>query len=437
MQADKALNSSTNLLYGDYFHDETGHAIPVNFETQVKYDFNNGDFLHSVFPTVPQWARVKVIITNGIMSIFQLAPEKLLRTVNIKGCSIEASLKKHVVKIQREDTVEALFTASHIEKLQRIISAVAVQLFILSTEPPHTFQLDYFYTIEKNIGTGASASVSLGSDRITGEKYAVKSVRVGKDEYLKKMVQSEVDLMSRIQHKRIVSIRDRVFDSVHKKYFLMLDICAGGDLFELMQKHSLSEWTEDSIRHVMKQIFRALEYIHARNIIHRDVKAENVLCVKPDEFPPSIKLCDFGVSRVVMNQSARSFVGTGSYLAPEILLRNRYGSSVDIWAAGCLLYRLLTGRMAFYADSNDKLAEKILKGPSYSASFWNHRSSQSQDLVKRLLEFDPTKRPSAADALDDPWMKAKQNSFVKFISQKTNQSTGNNSPASKSQAILE
>lgn len=155
---------------------------------------------------------------------------------------------------------------------------------------------------------------------------------------------------------------------------------------------------------VFKQLIDGLRYCHSKNILHRDIKLDNILLSADGE----IKICDFGVSKIVRRGEKMSEqCGTPAYIAPEILLDKGYeGFGADIWSAGVVLYAMLYGTVPFKANNMSELQKMIIKGKYTLAE---GISKEARDLLGRLLEKDPALRISIPNILGHSWMKdAKQ-----------------------------
>ena len=165
----------------------------------------------------------------------------------------------------------------------------------------------------------------------------------------------------------------------------MIELCAGGDLLNYVRKR----WRlkEDVAKYMFKQLIEGLEHIHQRNIVHRDIKLDNILLDREG----MIKIGDFGVSKqckpgeVMMEQC-----GTPAYIAPEILLDKGYkGFGIDVWSSGVVLYSMLYGSVPFKGANMSEL-HKLIIGAKYTLK--DDISAEAWDLLKRLLETNPQKR---------------------------------------------
>jgi len=186
-----------------------------------------------------------------------------------------------------------------------------------------------------------------------------------------------------VKHPFIVSLR-YAFQS-RSKLYIVLDYCAGGELFFHLGKQG--RFDEHRTRFYAGEIVLALEHLHELGIVYRDLKPENVLLSEDGH----IALTDFGLSKEGINDniSAHSFCGTPEYLAPEILKRTGHGRAADWWSLGALIYEMLTGIPPFYSRDRDRLFSKILRG---QLRLPQYLSNDSKSLLRALLTRDPLKR---------------------------------------------
>jgi serine/threonine protein kinase len=173
-------------------------------------------------------------------------------------------------------------------------------------------------------------------------------------------------------------------------------ICAG-DLFSYIKKRS--KLTETVAKFIFKQIVLAIQYIHRNNIVHRDIKLDNILI----DLDNNVKICDFGVSKIIKKGDILfDQCGTPTYIAPEILKNKGYdGFPVDIWSAGVVLYAMLNGNVPFKGGDLNELHKLIIEGEYKPIK---HISKEAAHLLKCLLEVDPTKRIKSDDILFHPWL---------------------------------
>jgi serine/threonine protein kinase len=170
-----------------------------------------------------------------------------------------------------------------------------------------------------------------------------------------------------------------------KNVFLLLEYCPGGDLGKVLKK--VRNFTEEIARIYICEVLLALEYLHSKNVMYRDLKPDNIMV---DQYG-HIKLVDFGLSKLNVDESysSKSFLGTHAYLAPEILQNRNYGKSVDWYNLGVLLYEFMVGVPPYYSDELEKLYENILSGP---IQFPRQMSNEARDLISKLMIRNPMTR---------------------------------------------
>jgi len=180
----------------------------------------------------------------------------------------------------------------------------------------------------------------------------------------------------------------------------------GGELYEeIVKRKSFSE--KDASR-IMQQLFSALAYLHENGIVHRDLKLENLLLVKESDPELTLKLADFGLSKLYSGKALQTACGTPFYVAPDILLGDGYTEGVDMWASGILLYVLLSGRLPFAADTDAELFKLIMAGDLvWKSPQFDTVSAEAKDLISKLVVVDPETRYTAKQALDHPWIVTK------------------------------
>ncbi len=174
---------------------------------------------------------------------------------------------------------------------------------------------------------------------------------------LTRYAKTERDVLAISNHNFIVKMYFAFQNS--KNVFLLLEYCPGGDLGKVLKK--VRNFTEEIARIYICEVLLALEYLHSKNVMYRDLKPDNIMV---DQYG-HIKLVDFGLSKLDVDESysSKSFLGTHAYLAPEILQNRNYGKSVDWYNLGVLLYEFMVGVPPYYSDELEKLYENILSGP--------------------------------------------------------------------------
>lgn len=265
------------------------------------------------------------------------------------------------------------------------------------------------FVFGRNLGEGSYSTVVLATDRQTLKEYAVKILdkkHIIKEKKIK-YVNIEKDTLNRlIEHPGIVRLYYTFQDSASLYY--VLDIASGGELLGVLKK--IGSFDEECTRFYGAQILDAIEHMHNRGVIHRDLKPENVLL--DDQM--HIKITDFGTAKLLPDPRkpkgapqidiagvgteddeestrARSFVGTAEYVSPELLTEKNACKASDLWAFGCIIYQLLTGRPPFKA-ANEYLTFQKIVGLDYE--FPPGFPPAARDLVERLLVLDPQRRLS-------------------------------------------
>eukprot|EP00761_Pharyngomonas_kirbyi_P012780 gb/GECH01012807.1/.p1 GENE.gb/GECH01012807.1/~~gb/GECH01012807.1/.p1 ORF type:complete len:355 (+),score=81.78 gb/GECH01012807.1/:1-1065(+) len=248
------------------------------------------------------------------------------------------------------------------------------------------------------LGTGTFGTVRLAKHKKTGKYYAIKVLR--KFDILRtKQVQhikNEKNILIQTKHPFLVNLF-KTFQDENNLYMIM-DYILGGEIFTHLRK--CGKFPNDVAKFYIAQIVLALEHLHSRNVIYRDLKPENLLLDKGG----NIKITDFGFAKVV-NDRTYTLCGTPEYLAPEIIQSRGHGKAVDWWALGILMYEMLVGYPPFFDESPFKIYEKILENRVTYPRFIEPRA---KDLIQSLLTTDTTKRlgalaGGAQDVKNHPW----------------------------------
>ena len=279
-----------------------------------------------------------------------------------------------------------------------------------------------FYKYGRLIGQGAFGKVNLGLNVLTGRVVAIKSFNKSNlnsnSENMKK-IKYETNLMKKLNHPNITKILELFED---KEYILIImEYINGGNLFSFLKKHR--KVSEKTAKLLYRQIILGIKYMHQQGIVHRDIKLENILI----DLNNNIKICDFGIGRVLSSPEQPLFdqCGTPMYIAPEILLCSKEkgykGFPVDIWSSGIVLYILLSGTLPFsfknssssLSESNESnLSEDNNNNTELQYSIINKEpkeieniSKEAEDLLKKILKKNPEKRITCEEILNHPWMK--------------------------------
>ena len=254
----------------------------------------------------------------------------------------------------------------------------------------------YEYSKEKLIGKGAYGEVYLVKHNITGTIRAMKVIAKNNEEeqLTDEEILNEINILKKIDHPNIVKILE--FYSNKSKYYLILEFCEGGNLYEFLDENKLSEF---QVIYIMFQILSAMNYCHNMNILHRDLKPDNILIKKSENGLCRVKICDFGTSYIFKKgEKQKEAIGTLNYMAPEVL-KEKYNQKCDLWSCGVIMYILLTGRKPFVGRDDIEVMSKILSN-SYNKNLINKYNRYTKDLLSKLLETNPKKRLDAEQALN-------------------------------------
>eukprot|EP00897_Mesotaenium_endlicherianum_P000129 jgi/Mesen1/10116/ME000075S09622 len=259
----------------------------------------------------------------------------------------------------------------------------------------------------KELGRGHFGIVKVCEDLETGKKYACKSIlkaNLKKREELDEL-RAEIELMRHLKgHPHIVEMHALFEDkeAVH----LVMELCKEGDLFDYIARRR--RLVEGDAARIFRQIVLAVQHCHARGVIHRDLKPENIIFEEiGDEFQdPLVKVADFGLAVMPEpGQKASGLAGSPFYMAPELVRREKYGTEVDIWSMGVVLYTALSGFLPFWGKDHEQTFAAVLKAePDYLKKPWPSVSREARRLVRWMLHVDPKRRATIDDILSNPWL---------------------------------
>lgn len=266
------------------------------------------------------------------------------------------------------------------------------------------------YTVKEDIGRGKFAVVRRCLDIQTGEEVAAKIIRKrrkGKscrEEILREVVMLELAMA----HPRLVSLRE-VFET-QSELILVTEYCSGGELFdECVIKESFKE---DDVRRLLAQILEGLAFLHDNNIVHLDLKPQNILLTKP--FPEGeVKICDLGFACLTnTGEDIRDIIGTPDYVAPEVLDYEPLNIQTDMWSLGVLTYVMLTACSPFAGDTQQETFCNITQVKlDFPDDLFGHINPLAKDFISKLLVKKARDRMTARQCFDHPWLKDLQNTM--------------------------
>ncbi len=256
------------------------------------------------------------------------------------------------------------------------------------------------YEIKEKLGEGAYGAVYKVQQRTTSFLRAVKAIK-------RKHVDStsfsnEIGVLKTVDYPNIIKLFDCYYDNNY--YYMVEEYCSGGDLFDYIQKQK--SFSERKAAIIFKQLISAVNHLHKKKIVHRDLKPENIVFIKTNKKDDIfIKIIDFGTSVSIKHGHLTQELGTIYYIAPEVF-KNKYNEKADIWACGIILYTMLCGHPPFMGNKEDTIKNKILNGKlCFPEKEFKNVSNDVIMYIKQLLEYDPDKRLSAEQALENQWLK--------------------------------
>ncbi|KHN47935.1 CDPK-related protein kinase [Glycine soja] len=269
-------------------------------------------------------------------------------------------------------------------------------------------QFEHKFEVGDEVGRGHfgyTCAAKLLKGNLKGQHVAVKVIPKAKmtTAIAIEDVRREVKILRALTgHKNLIQFHDAYEDS--DNVYIVMELCEGGELLDRILSRS-GKYTEEDAKAVMIQILNVVAFCHLQGVVHRDLKPENFLFTSKDE-NSLLKAIDFGLSDFVKpDERLNDIVGSAYYVAPEVLHR-AYSTEADVWSVGVIAYILLCGSRPFWARTESGIFRAVLKAdPSFDEPPWPSLSDEAKDFVKRLLNKDPRKRMTAAQALGHPWIK--------------------------------
>ncbi|XP_043929401.1 serine/threonine-protein kinase D1 [Protopterus annectens] len=280
---------------------------------------------------------------------------------------------------------------------------VSVSISVSNCQIQENVDISTVYQIfpDEVLGSGQFGIVYGGKHRKTGRDVAIKIIdKLRFPTKQESQLRNEVAILQNLRNAGVVNL-ECMFETSERVFVVMEKL--HGDMLEMILSSEKGRLPERLTKFLITQILVALRHLHFKNIVHCDLKPENVLLASADPFP-QVKLCDFGFARIIGEKSfRRSVVGTPAYLAPEVLRNKGYNRSLDMWSVGVIIYVSLSGTFPFNEDEDihDQIQNAAFM---YPPNPWKEISPEAIDLINNLLQVKMRKRYSVDKSLSHPWL---------------------------------
>ncbi|XP_012888903.1 PREDICTED: serine/threonine-protein kinase D1 [Dipodomys ordii] len=280
---------------------------------------------------------------------------------------------------------------------------ISVSISVSNSQIQENVDISTVYQIfpDEVLGSGQFGIVYGGKHRKTGRDVAIKIIdKLRFPTKQESQLRNEVAILQNLHHPGVVNL-ECMFETPERVFVVMEKL--HGDMLEMILSSEKGRLPEHITKFLITQILVALRHLHFKNIVHCDLKPENVLLASADPFP-QVKLCDFGFARIIGEKSfRRSVVGTPAYLAPEVLRNKGYNRSLDMWSVGVIIYVSLSGTFPFNEDEDihDQIQNAAFM---YPPNPWKEISHEAIDLINNLLQVKMRKRYSVDKTLSHPWL---------------------------------
>ncbi|NXL58623.1 NEK4 kinase, partial [Chordeiles acutipennis] len=277
------------------------------------------------------------------------------------------------------------------------------------------------YCFLRAVGKGSYGEVSLVRHQQDGKQYVIKKLNLkNASNRERKAAEQEAQLLSQLKHPNIVTYRES-WQGEDGLLYIVMGFCEGGDLYHKLKEQKGKLLPENQVVEWFVQIAMALQYLHEKHILHRDLKTQNVFLTRTN----IIKVGDLGIARVLENQydMASTLIGTPYYMSPELFSNKPYNYKSDVWALGCCVYEMATLKHAFNARDMNSLVYRIIEGklPPMPKDY----SPQLVQIIRTMLSKKPEERPSVKSILRQPYIKHQISLFLEATKAKAARSQKN------------
>lgn len=259
------------------------------------------------------------------------------------------------------------------------------------------------YDIMEEIGRGKFAIVKRCRSRLNDQEFAGKFIRKRKNRKGGSEVQKEIEVLQKLSHDHIVKLYEHYESPI--EIVLILELVTGGELFHYLVERD--RVTEEESTWFVRQMLEALKYMHQLQVVHLDLKPENiVLCSRKER---KVKLIDFGLSIILQDGVVvREITGTPEFVAPEIINFDPVTCAADMWSIGVMTYIMLSGCSPFLGDDDHETLANVSRGEySFDEEYFSNSSHLSKDFINKLLNKNPKSRATANECLNHSWIKTK------------------------------
>ncbi|XP_072576981.1 serine/threonine-protein kinase Nek4 isoform X9 [Vulpes vulpes] len=286
------------------------------------------------------------------------------------------------------------------------------------------------YCYLRVVGRGSYGEVTLVRHRRDGRQYVIKKLNLrNASSRERRAAEQEAQLLSQLKHPNIVTYKES-WEGGDGLLYIVMGFCEGGDLYRKLKERKGQLLPESQVVEWFVQIAMALQYLHEKHILHRDLKTQNVFLTRTN----IIKVGDLGIARVLENNGdmANTLIGTPYYMSPELFSNKPYNYKSDVWALGCCVYEMATLKHAFNAKDMNSLVYRIIEGklPPMPKDY----SPELAELIRTMLSKRPEERPSVRSILRQPYIKRQISLFLEATKAKTSKSNIKNSD-SKSKPV--
>lgn len=258
------------------------------------------------------------------------------------------------------------------------------------------------YLVGRQIGSGSFSVVWHARHRVHGTEVAIKEIATGRlNKKLHESLMSEIFILKRIFHPNIIRLDDII--EAPGRIHLVLEFCKGGDLSMYITRQG--SVPEPTAKHFMQQLATGLQILRENNLIHRDLKPQNLLLSTNDE-NAVLKIADFGFARSLQPRGlAETLCGSPLYMAPEIMQLQKYDAKADLWSVGAILYQLVTGKTPFTGNNQIQLLQNIVRSTELQfPAECKNLSFDCKDLCQKLLRRNPVERLTFEEFFNHPFL---------------------------------